>query len=140
MSRFTTKRTVLFGDCDPAGAIYTPRVAHFVVEALLEFQASRLNGPAARKILEMGILPPAKNLSIEFEAPLTWDDQIELSVQCVNVGTTSFTCEVIATRQDGAIAFRGRLTQVCVSPDTRRPVPIPPPLRDALVDGDSGKI
>jgi acyl-CoA thioesterase FadM len=34
---FKTTRTILFGDCDPGGVIYTPRVAHFVVEATHEF-------------------------------------------------------------------------------------------------------
>jgi acyl-CoA thioesterase FadM len=24
---FTTHRTILFGDCDPAGIVYTPRIA-----------------------------------------------------------------------------------------------------------------
>jgi YbgC/YbaW family acyl-CoA thioester hydrolase len=132
MSPFKTKRTVLFGDCDPAGAIYMPRVAHFVVEAVLEFQSSVLAGPAARKLFEMGIYPPARNLAIDFLAPLTWDDELELEVTCTAVGTTSFTCEVLAKRSDLAVAFKGRLTQVCVSPETKKPVPLPDKLRQAL--------
>src|SRR5258706_5175616 len=137
MKTFKTTRTVLFGDCDPAGGIYTPRVAHYVVEALLEFQASRLDGPAARRILEMGVLPPARNLVIEFMAPLTWDDQIELTVACTEIGTTSFACEVTARREDNTVAFRGKLTQVCVSPETKRPVAIPDVLRLALQRNDA---
>lgn len=132
MSPFKTQRTVLFGDCDPAGAIYTPRVAHYVVEAVMEFQASRLQGPAARKIFDMGVLPPARNLSVDFMAPLTWDDRIEMEVTCTTVGTTSFTCAVTARREDGVVAFQARLTQVCVSPETRRPVALPEHLRQAL--------
>jgi len=132
MSMFTLERTVLFGDCDPAGALYTPRAAHYVVEAVMAFQASRLGGPAARRIIEMGVLPPARNLAIEFMAPLTWDDRIALQVLCTAVGTTSFTCEVTARRADQQVAFRGTLTQVCVSPETKRPVPLPESLRSAL--------
>jgi len=132
VSPFKIQRTVLFGDCDPAGAIYTPRVAHYVIEAVMEFQASRLKGPAARKILDMGVLPPARNLSIDFIAPLTWDDRIEMEVTSTNVGTTSFTCEVTARREDGEVAFQARLVQVCVSPETRRPVTLPEGLRHAL--------
>jgi YbgC/YbaW family acyl-CoA thioester hydrolase len=140
MSTFITKRTVLFGDCDPAGAIYTPRVAHFIVEAVLEFQSFLLAGSAARKMLEMGIPPPARSLSIEFLAPLTWDDELELEVACTNVGTTSFTCEVVGRRQDSEFVFKGRITQVCVSPETKQPVALPPPLRRALCpEGGDGK-
>jgi len=34
---FTTGRVVLFGDCDAGGAVYTPRISDFVIEAALEF-------------------------------------------------------------------------------------------------------
>lgn len=27
-------RTILFGDCDPAGVVYTPRFSYFAVEAI----------------------------------------------------------------------------------------------------------
>ncbi len=133
MPSFRSKRTVLYGDCDPAGAIYTPRVAHFVVEALLDFQASLLGGPAARELLAMGVLPPARSMHIDFLALLTYDDEIELEVSCIEVGTTSFTCQVEATRRDKRVAFRARLTQVCVSPQSKRPVGLPPKLRAALL-------
>lgn len=132
MPSFKIKRTVLFGDCDPAGAIYAPRAAHFVVESVLEFLSSAFGAPAARALFDMGIHPPARNLAIEFLAPLTWDDELDLEITCTNIGTTSFTCEVHARRQDLASAFKGTLTQVCISPATRRPIPLPDKLRQAL--------
>ena len=132
MHTFKTSRTVLFGDCDPGGVVYTPRISDYVVEAVLEFQASRLDGPAARQIFDMNVLPPARNLSIEFMALLTWDDPIQLEVACTEIGTTSFTCEVTARRVDGKVAFVGKLTQVCISPTTKRPVALPDRLRLAL--------
>jgi acyl-CoA thioesterase FadM len=132
MSTFNIARTVLFGDCDPAGAIYTPRIAHYVVEAVLEFQSHILGAPAARTIFALGVLPPARELNIEFLAPLTFDDAIHISVTVGKVGETSFTCNVEGSRQDGQLAFRARLTQVCVSPETKRPAPLPAQLRHAL--------
>lgn len=133
MPSFRIQRTVLFGDCDPGGVIYTPRVAHYVVEALLEFQAHLLGGPAARELFAMGVRPPARSLHIDFLALLTYDDQIQLEVSCIEVGTTSFTCQVEATRQDHQVAFRARLTQVCISPESKRPVALPDKLRAALL-------
>ena len=132
MHLFTTRRTVLFGDCDPGGAIYTPRACHFVVESILEFQSSLLGRSAARAIFDLGILPPAKAISVEFLSPLTWDDVIELEVICSAIGKTSFTCDVAARRLDRELAFRARLTQVCVAPGSKRPVAIPLALRAAL--------
>ncbi|MFP8780155.1 acyl-CoA thioesterase [Hydrogenophaga sp. RWCD_12] len=132
MLPFKSRRTVAFGDCDPGGAIYTPRACHFVVESILDFQSWILGAPAARTIFEMGILPPAKAISVEFASPLAWDDVIELEVTCSAVGETSFSCDVAARRLGGELAFRARLTQVCVSPESKRPVAIPLVLRAAL--------
>jgi 4-hydroxybenzoyl-CoA thioesterase len=132
MSTFQISRTVLFGDCDPAGAIYTPRIAHYVVEAMLEFHSHILGAPAARAILALGVLPPARELNIEFLAPLTFDDTIQMVASVSGIGETSFACRVEAFRQDGTLAFRARPTQGCVSPQTKRPSPLPEELRHAL--------
>ena len=74
---FRTSRIILFGDCDPGGVIYSPRVAHFLVEAGLEFLSHALGGPAARRLFSMNILPPARALSIEFLHPMVWDEPVE---------------------------------------------------------------
>ena len=128
---FITKRTVLFGDCDPGGVIYTPRVAYFAVEAVHEFLADALGGPAIRELFSLGILPPARSLSIEFLSPCTWDDELIIEVSPARVGGTSFTCQVIARKED-AVVFRAALTQVCICPETQRPVPLPERLAHAL--------
>ena len=129
---FRTHRTILFGDCDPGGVIYSPRVAHFIVEAGLDFLSHALGGPAARRLFDMGILPPARALSMEFLHPMTWDDVIDIEVVVDRIGQHSFTLQVIATNAEGRHTFRGSITQVTISPDTRRPVALPPELRAAL--------
>lgn len=77
---FRTSRVILFGDCDPGGIVYTPRIAHFVVEASLDFLSHALGGPAARRLFGMGVLPPARALSTEFLHPMTWDEVIDIEV------------------------------------------------------------
>jgi acyl-CoA thioesterase FadM len=129
---FRTSRVILFGDCDPGGVIYSPRAAHFVVEAGLDFLSHALGGPAARRLFAMGILPPARALSIEFLHPMTWDEVIDIEVSVDRIGEHSFTLVVSATNAEGVGTFRGSITQVTISPDTRRPVPLPPELRTAL--------
>ncbi|MBX7224218.1 MAG: hypothetical protein K1Y36_30165 [Blastocatellia bacterium] len=87
---------------DPGGIVYTPRVSDFIVEATLDFLACKLRGPAVRRIFEMGIWPPARALAI------------------------------VARKSTGETAFTAQLTQVCISPETKRPVVIPEELRSAL--------
>lgn len=129
---FRTRRVILFGDCDPGGVVYTPRIAHFVVEAELDFLSHALGGPAARQLFAMGILPPARALSIEFLQPMAWDDAIDIEVSVEKIGEHSFTLLVSAFNAAGANTFRAAITQVAISPETRRPVPLPLELRAAL--------
>lgn len=129
---FKTSRRILFGDCDPAGVVYTPRIADYVVEACLDFQAHLLGAPAPRSVFALGILPPARNLCIDFLAPLSYDEAVDIAVNVASIGATSFTCSLVASKPDGTIAFTATFTQVCVDPATKRPVAMPQPLRSAL--------
>ena len=129
---YIIKRTVLFGDCDPAGYIYTPRVTYYVVEAVNEFLSSILGGSAIRKIIELGVLPPARALSIEFTAPIKWDDVLEIKVAIKDISKHSFTFSVVALNKEEVKVFIASFTQVCVSPETKKPVEIPAELKNAL--------
>lgn len=129
---FRTSRVILFGDCDPGGVIYSPRVAHFVVEAGLAFLSHALEEPAARRLFSMNILPPARSLSIEFLHPMVWDETIDIEVCAERIGEHSFTLLVTASNAEGHKTFRGSITQVTISPETKRPVPLPFELRAAL--------
>lgn len=129
---FRTSRVILFGDCDPGGIVYTPRIAHFVVEASLDFLSHALGGPAARRLFAMGILPPARALSLEFLHPMSWDEVIDIEVLAERIGEQSFTLLVSAFNAERTGTFRATITQVTVSPETRRPVPLPLELRAAL--------
>ena len=131
---FTTKRTILFGDCDPAGILFTPRVAYVVVEAVHEFLTHILGEPAIRKIFAMGVLPPARAMSIEFFSPMVWDDVIDIEVRCEEPKNSSFSFAVIGRNASGDKTFGSTFTQVCISKQDKRPIPVPDALRQALVD------
>lgn len=134
---FKTSRTILYGDCDPAGFVYTPRVAHLLIEAALEFLSDILGGSAARDFSATGVLPPARSLSIDFLHPMVWDDQIEVEVTVNEIRAHSFSTLLIARNAKGDITFRAVLAQVCVSLQNKRPVPLPARLRAALVQSQA---
>lgn len=129
---FSTSRAILFGDCDPAGIVYTPRIGYFVVEAVGDYLAHLLGGPGIRKIYQMGILPPARALSIEFLAPMAWDELIDIHVSHQPPGNSSFTFVLEARNAQQQVTFRASFTQVCVDPESKQPVPLPQALREAL--------
>jgi len=131
-AKFIHRRRVLFGDCDPGGIIYTPRVAHFVAEAGLEFLRARFGDGAERKMFAMGVAPPARTLSIEFLKPMTWDDELEVEVCVKEIRTHAIVTSFVGRVSDSAV-FTAEMTQVCVSTESMKPVPVPRELKDALL-------
>lgn len=125
------KRTVLFGDCDPEGIVYTPRFSYFVLEAVQEALGVWLGGPGLRTLLGFRILP-RRERSPWNSHPVTWDDELTLRVGVSNVGTHSFSFSVEGRLSPDVVAFTASLTQVCVSPDTREVMEVPAQLRALL--------
>ena len=127
---------MLFGDCDPAGIVYTPRVAYYVVESIHEIFDRKLGGSALGAIFAMDIVPPARNLTIDYTYPMRWGDELEISVRVKEVRSRSFTFAVeavlVSAGPERVVAFTGTLTQVCASPKTLQPIEIPPELRATL--------
>ncbi|HFI2197666.1 TPA: acyl-CoA thioesterase [Pseudomonas aeruginosa] len=126
------KRTVLFGDCDPEGIVYTPRFSYFVLKAIQEALGVWLGGPGLRTLLGFRILPPARAFSLEFLHPLTWDDELTMRVSVSSVGTHSFSFAVEGCLAPDLVVFTASLTQVCVSPQTREVMEVPAQLRALL--------
>lgn len=125
------KRTVLFGDCDPEGIVYTPRFSYFVLEAVQEALGVWLGGPGLRTSWGSGFFP-GEAFSLEFLHPVTWDDELTMQVGVSNVGTHSFSFSVEGRLSPDVVAFTASLTQVCVSPDTREVMEVPAQLRALL--------
>ncbi|MEM8927355.1 MAG: thioesterase family protein [Bacteroidota bacterium] len=130
-SSFTIKRNVRFGDCDPGGVLYTPRIGYFVVEAILDFITACLGTPAERSIMDLGVLPPARSLKVDFLKPIVWDDELEIRVFLKEARSSAFVFSVMGFVL-GDNTFTAELTQVCIDPKTKQPVEIPMKLRKAL--------
>ncbi|OZG72427.1 thioesterase [Hahella sp. CCB-MM4] len=126
------RRKVLFGDCDPEGIVYTPRFSYFALEAVHDALCIWLDGSGFRRLMEFGILPPARAFSLEFLHPVTWDDELIMEVSVAELREHSYTFSVIGRLEPDIVAFTASITQVCVSPETKKPVKIPDGLRQAL--------
>ena len=135
--RFVVKRRVLFGDCDPGGILYTPRAAHYIVEAGLDFFRARLGDGAERKLFEQGIAPPARAFSIEFMKPMTWDDVIEIEEQVKEIRTHAIVLRFFGT-VSGFDVLSAEITQVIVSTNTMQPTPVTDELRANLLGNANG--
>jgi acyl-CoA thioesterase FadM len=129
---FVHERTILFGECDPAGILYTPRICEYVVESALLFLTHILEQPFERYIFSQSMSLPARNLDVDFLKPLTWDDTIKLYASVSEVRRHAYTILITALNEHGETAFTGRLTQVCISTEKKRVTSIPSRLREVL--------
>jgi 4-hydroxybenzoyl-CoA thioesterase len=130
---FSTRITVRFGDCDPAGLVYYPVIFHYFHVAMEEFFAARCGTTYERLMREERIGFPTVNVQAEFFAPMVYGDEIEVEVRVARVGDSSATFVYAARRaSDATLCARSEQVHVAMALDTRRPVRIPPDLRRAF--------
>ena len=151
----TLQRTVLFGDCDPEGIVYTPRFSYFAVEAIQdaltiwlddhpheanqESNSKTHKSGGLRKLMGYDILPPARAFNLEFHHPVTWDDELSINVSVDKITERSFSFKVEAklansriSSEQNILAFTAHLTQVCMSRETNKSIPLPLKLKQRL--------
>lgn len=119
---FRLERTVAFGDCDPAGIVYTARILDYCLGAIEEFWKSVLDGKSWYEMnVDLDRGTPFVNVSLDFAAPVTPRGKLDLAVRVLRVGGTSVTFEV-SGRQGPTESFRGALTCVVVQKGAMRKV------------------
>jgi acyl-CoA thioester hydrolase len=95
-----------------------------------------------RYMLEAGVLDfessPTVSLVVEtgctFFSPIRFPDRVDCGLRVVHLGASSVRYEIGVFRNDDVrTAARGHFVHVCCTRDTHTPVPMPAPLRAALV-------
>ncbi|HWS88072.1 MAG TPA: thioesterase family protein [Pyrinomonadaceae bacterium] len=130
---FSTRITVRFGDCDPAGLVYYPALFHYCHAAMEEFFAARCGVPYPRLMSERRLGFPTVNVRAEFFAPFVYGDEALVEVWASGVGRTSVKFEYRLRRaSDQALCASATHVQVAMDLDSRRPVPLPEDLRRAF--------
>jgi YbgC/YbaW family acyl-CoA thioester hydrolase len=123
---FSTRITVRFGDCDPAGLVYYPVLFHYCHVAMEEFFAEHCGIPYHRLMMDERIGFPTVNTRAEFFVPLVYGDEAEVEVSVSRVGQSSVTFEYAIRRaSDAELCARSTNVHVSMNLDTRRAVPIP---------------
>lgn len=126
---FTVRRRVRFGDCDPAGVVYTVQFSEYVVSAMDLFLSGLLDGPYLKQL--GNVQTPIKALSFVFLAPLRPNDEFDMVVTVREIRTHTFVLGIDGTLVSGTPVFECTLAPICIS-SARRSVAIPARLRAAL--------
>lgn len=126
------RHRVRWGECDPAGVVYTPRFSEYVVAAVDYFYECLLGEPLQEKLRDLDLGLPAKALSFEFKRSLRPDQRFDMSVRVGEIRNRTFDLCVGAIDLEGNELFVATFTPICVRQGVRVGRPIPPPLKDLL--------
>jgi acyl-CoA thioesterase FadM len=128
---FRADRTVRFGDCDPAGIVYTPRFVEMMNEAVERFFNEEL-GLDYYGLIRGGTGLGYGRIGCDFLRPVSMGETLELVVLAPRIGGASATFRIHGFKA-GVEALRGGFVMVTTAIAAARPIPLPAPLRAALV-------
>jgi len=122
---------VLWADVDPLGFIYYPAIFRFVTQA--ESTLFRLLGYPDARLLEEGYAKPRVRLDVQYHRPLSLHDTGTCTLWVSEIRRTTLQLHFALQRNgDDAPAVTGHLVCIFIDLATRRPVPVPLRLREAL--------
>ena len=131
--KFTVRRIVNWGDCDPAGIVYTPRVLDYACETIDAFLREELKA-SWWEVKSSGNGPglPTVNAVCDFISIVRPDQSLELSLHIREIGRCSIVFEVEGMAESNRLAFRVKLVSCAIDMVHHRPTPIPDWMRNRL--------
>jgi acyl-CoA thioesterase FadM len=134
-SPFVVRRTVRWGDCDPAGVVYTGRFPDYVLGALALFKdhIAGANGDDGSFLgKQHGVGLPCRGMSFDFSGTLWPHNVVDITCFVGNIRTRSFDMHCVGQRPTGEPVFNARFSPICVRADARVSTDIPESLRSTL--------
>lgn len=129
---FVVRRQVRWGECDPAGVVYTATFSDYVISIAELFYGSLFGGTPQAVKNRHGFGTPTRALTFDFRRSLWPDDAFDVTVEVAEVRTRTFTLLMTARKAHNDIAFIARLTPICIQRGARESIEMPSILRAAL--------
>jgi 4-hydroxybenzoyl-CoA thioesterase len=120
---FVTQQQVRFGDVDPAGIVFYPRIFDFVHQAFEELWDVHVGERYYYLIREKRIGFPLVHSEVDFQSPLYFGDRPIVRITCFRLGTTSLGLRY-RYLMDERLCLEARMTTVCVALDGLEKFPI----------------
>ena len=125
---FVTQQQVRFGDVDPAGIVYYPKIYDFVHQAFEELWDVHVGKRYYHLICEDHIGFPLVHSEVDFKHPLHFGDRPVVRVTCFKLGRSSLGLRYVFTVGD-VVCVDARMTVVCVELGLLESLAIPEPWR-----------
>jgi 4-hydroxybenzoyl-CoA thioesterase len=133
-SAFNLTRTVKWGDCDPAGIIYTPRVLDYAMETLEAWNREVLGITWIKLNREMSLGMPTVRVEMDFLDAPGPDDDVVIELRIEHVGRSSITFGITGKYNDARELFRVKVTSCLISRPAFKSTPIPEAILERIRD------
>lgn len=131
MSAMVISRTILFGECDPAGIVYTPRFTDFALEATHQTLTKIFGKPSIRVLNDSGLVTPVRHSEVNYLQPLRYDDVLLQDVSVSHIGQHSYTFAINGS-VNGSLVFKATISYVVLCQQHLTKVELPDWFRDVL--------
>jgi len=128
---FTRSVTIRFSHCDPAGIVYFPHYFDLFNGVIEDWYTYELGYNYAELVTGSHYGFPFVHIECDFKIPSRMGDVIELTLLVERIGRSSLGIAIIC-HKDGLERLRARMVTAMMSLETRKPVPLPPDLRDKI--------
>ena len=135
-----TQLDVRFGDVDPAGIAYYPRIFEFIHQATEALWDVHVGRRYFYLLSEERLGFPLVHSEVQFKHPLNFGDRPIVKIRAFKVGTSSLGLRYTFLVND-IECVDARMTVVCVKLDGLESTPIPPAYRarfEELLEEDGG--
>lgn len=123
MNEFTTKVFVRFGDVDPAGIVYFPRIYEYLHEAFEDVWEEHVGERYYRMILDERRGFPLVRSEVDFKHPLYFGNQVDVRVTCTHIGRSSIQLHYRMFVED-VLCVDARQTTACIDLDAGKSIPL----------------
>ena len=128
---FTRSVPVRFSHCDPAGIVYFPHYFDMFNGLIEDWYTQELGHDYAELIMGNKYGFPFVHLECDFKVPSRMGEVIDLTLLVERVGRSSLGIAIVCHR-NGMERLRARMTTAMMSLESRKAVPLPQALRDAV--------
>lgn len=129
---------VRYAECDPQGIVFNANYVLYVDVALTELWRDAF-GSYEDAVQQHGVDLVVGSVTVDYRVPARPDDELDVGLALMAIGTSSITSSIEMRRGDTVIAT-GSVRHVCVDAATLQKAPVPDAIRERLqaTYGDGG--
>jgi acyl-CoA thioesterase FadM len=127
--RFVYRRLILWGDCDPAAIVYTPRFLDYTLEAIDAWMTKILGINWYAMNTKLGIGGPIVHASLDFSSPAKGGERLDIAVDLAKATRSALTFAVTGSVAPKRKIYVAKVVVVIIDGKRFKSIDLPPQFR-----------